>query len=82
MKRARKLFPQEIGGYLATIDTGNVECPYCGARLEADYDDRDGWAGDDTEFETESECPVCGREFVLTCETVVEYGSRALEGAE
>ena len=78
MKPAKKLFPHE-SGYLGTIDTGNLECPYCHASLEAEYDDRDGWSADDTEFETESECPVCGCEFNLTCEAVVEYGSRAIE---
>lgn len=58
-----------------------VECPHCGARLEVDYEDREGWISGD-EYENEAECPVCEREFKLMCSMSIDYEAKTMESED
>ncbi len=81
MKIAHKLFPDETG-YLASISTKDVECPYCGAELEVEYDDHEGWPLSEECFDTHVICPACEREFELACRLDFIYEAKLLtEGA-
>lgn len=59
----------------------DVECPHCGARLEADYEDREGWIGGD-EYENEAECPVREREFKLMRSMSIDYEAKTMESED
>ena len=78
MRIAKTLYPEDSYYGFSAIDTCDVECPYCGARLEVDYDDREGWISGDV-YETGAECPVCEREFKLICSISIDYEAEPLE---
>lgn len=81
MRIAKTLYPRDSFYGFAEIDTCDVECPYCGARLEVDYDDREGWISGD-EYENEAECPVCEREFKLMCSMSIDYEAKTMESED
>lgn len=51
------------------------------ARLEVDYEDREGWISGD-EYENEAECPVCEREFKLMCSMSIDYEAKTMESED
>lgn len=57
------------------------ECPHCGARLEVDCEDREGWISGD-EYENEAERPVCEREFKLMCSMSIDYEAKTMESED
>lgn len=61
--------------------SGTRWCPHCGARLEVDYEDREGWISGD-EYENEAECPVCEREFKLMCSMSIDYEAKTMESED
>lgn len=78
MKVAMRLFPDEVG-YLALVSTKDVECPYCGAELEVESDEHEGWPLGEECFDTQTACPVCDREFELGCRLDFIYEARQTE---
>ena len=48
----------------------DLECPYCGAELEVNHDDGQGYAEDELH---QQECRACGKVFVFTTTITFHY---------
>lgn len=60
----------------------DTQCPYCGAEVEINHDDGQGYAEDEKH---QQDCPECEKTFVFTTEIILYYHpakADCLNGAE
>lgn len=77
-----KIYAQNLeSAAMEQIETLASAPAFDGARLEVDYEDREGWISGD-EYENEAECPVCEREFKLMCSMSIDYEAKTMESED